>query len=253
MRRFWEYWLNMRTTSQRERLIVVILLFLNLSFWDVVRCSAAEKTQTFLEKIYESFLKENYSETESLAANYLSTHASFQDAQEIAYLQALSLLKLGRTQQARVKLNLIAQSKRSSLIVAAACNSLGDSYFAENHRDLALLWYEEVPQKYAGSDEAAYAESQIQKIGKNFKKMNTEPISSGAMPYTVQVGSFSNEKNALALVQKLESEKRYDAYLEKDESGRLFRVRVGHLDSKQNAMTLESSLQKEGYPTRIYP
>ena len=229
--------------------LVFLLIFQSSAF--ALTGHESKRERPFMEKIYENFLKGNYSETESLASTYLASNSSFEDAGEVAYLQALSLLKLGRLSEARTKFNLVAQSPRPSPVKAAACASLGDSYFIEKHADLALLWYEEVLQKYPDSDEASYVRDQIRKIG---KPAGEAPAKSQEKKffYTVQVGSFSSERNAKTLIQKL-AKSEYDAYLEKDDTGGFFRVRVGHLDRKEDARILESSLKQEGYITRIYP
>lgn len=221
---------------------------------DVGRGTArrAPATQTFMEKLYENFLKGNYSETENLAAKYLISHSSFQDADEAAYLQALSLLRLGRSNQARVKLNALGQSARSWAMKAAACASLGDSYFVEKRPDLALLWYEEVLEKYPDADEASYVREQIRKVGRPAEKTKVKEVVPDKLFYTVQVGSFSSERNAKTLIKKLE-DREYSAYLEEDGAKHLFRVRVGRLAQKKDALILESLLQREGYVTRIYP
>ena len=219
---------------------------------DTERRAPEAAVQPFMEKMYENFLKGNYSETESLAGDYLISHASFQDADEAAYLQALSLLKLGRLEEARLKLNKLGQSARSASLRAGACASLGDSYAAEHRPDLALLWYQEVVEKYPETDEASYARDEIRKIGKPAGKTEAKTSAPVGLFYTVQVGSFSDERNAKALIKKLESHE-YNAYLEKDDAKRFFRVRVGRLGRKEDARVLETSLKQEGYSTRIYP
>jgi cell division septation protein DedD len=69
--------------------------------------------------------------------------------------------------------------------------------------------------------------------------------------YSVQVGSFSKEENAKALVEKLIAA-HYDAYLAPD-AGKtgMIRVRVGKTESRPAAEILEEKLKKEGYPTKI--
>jgi cell division septation protein DedD len=73
--------------------------------------------------------------------------------------------------------------------------------------------------------------------------------------YSVQVGSFANEKNAASLVKKLKN-KGYDAFIKKDlVDGKLIfhRVLIGKFDIKKKA--LEHSrliLQKEGIKSIIY-
>jgi cell division septation protein DedD len=70
--------------------------------------------------------------------------------------------------------------------------------------------------------------------------------------FTVQVGSFSKERNARGLLRDLERA-RHDAYIEKDETGRRYRVRVGRFTTKEEARMMELRLIREGYPTKIFP
>ena len=69
--------------------------------------------------------------------------------------------------------------------------------------------------------------------------------------YCVQVGSFSRQLNAERLLNRL-LRNRYDAYLNKD-AVRLVRVRVGHLATREEALKLQNRLEKDGYPTKIFP
>jgi septal ring-binding cell division protein DamX len=200
------------------------------------------QTAADYEKIHESFLREDYAAVDRLAGQYLSGGRRGANAEDVLYLQALALLKLNRADEARQKLreleNLFASSDRK----ASASASIGDSYYYAGDFGRASQAYEETLRKYPASDQAEYIQSQLGAIR----------AKSPASFYTVQVGSFSNQKNARALAGKL-SRLNYDAYVEKDENGRMYRVRVGHFTSKEEAFHLETRLKREGYPTKIYP
>jgi rare lipoprotein A len=69
-------------------------------------------------------------------------------------------------------------------------------------------------------------------------------------PYTVQVASFSDRFNAVSLVKKLKLryENRNPYIFEADEKGRrLYRVRVGKLKTRQEALGLADALLDDGY------
>lgn len=214
------------------------------------------------EKIHENFLKENYSEVVRLSSDYLAPGRTNKDNREdVLYLQALSLLKLNRSQEARERLKeleiLFVPMDRK----ASASASVGDSYFYEGNFPLARQSYEETLRKYPNTDQTAYIRGQLSELSAKlgsptgFLPISRSPkqFSLNERPlFTVQVGSFSMEKNAKALVNKLIF-RRYDAYLEKDESDRMYRVRVGKLSSREEASMLELRLKREGYPTKIYP
>ena len=72
--------------------------------------------------------------------------------------------------------------------------------------------------------------------------------------YSVQAGSFGSPANADNFRDKLIS-KGYDAYIQETESDgkKAYRVKVGRLKSRPEAVQLEGKLSTEGYPTKITP
>ena len=58
--------------------------------------SYAEKENALYEKIFESYLKEDYATVERLAPEYAKGQGSASQKEDILNLRALSLLKLGR-------------------------------------------------------------------------------------------------------------------------------------------------------------
>jgi len=225
----------------------------------VVRESKASINAAY-EKIHESFLTENYSEVDRLSKEYLAAGKNQPNTEDVLYLQALSLLKLNRAEEARQKLRELENSFIPTDRKASASASIGDSYFYEGNYPRARESYEETLRKYPFSDQSAYLKSQLNEI--SMKSGGLTGIvekgpglihqRNGQVPFTVQVGSFSKQKNAKALVNKLLF-RNYDAYVEKNEADRMYRVRVGKLNSKEEALALESKLKKEGYPTKIFP
>ena len=65
--------------------------------------AGAARTSTF-EKIQESFLREDFTAVETMAAESLSKQPEGPEAEEVRYLRALSLLKLGRMKEGRSEL-----------------------------------------------------------------------------------------------------------------------------------------------------
>jgi hypothetical protein len=72
--------------------------------------------------------------------------------------------------------------------------------------------------------------------------------------YTVQVGCFANSANALNLRDSLIKDG-YQAYIEETGAAnqKNYRVRIGKLNSRAQAESLESQLQSRGLPTKICP
>ncbi len=216
---------------------------------------SAPSSDMLYQKIHESFLREDYSGVDRLAEDYLRDSRAESNREDVLYLQALSLFKLNRGSQAREKLASLENAYGTADHKASASASIGDSYFYEGDFPKAYESYQETLRKYPDSDQSAYLSQRLSEIDIKLQKP-TSPLRQMALEehsfFTVQVGSFSKQKNAEALTNKLRYYQ-YDAYLDRDETGRMYRVRVGKLASKEEALTLESRLRKEGYPTKIYP
>lgn len=214
-------------------------------------------------KIHENFLRENYSEVDRLAASYLAGGLSEPNAEDVLYLQALSLLKLNRGDEARSKLRELEGSFTSTDRKASTSASIADSYFYEGNNAAARQAYQETLAKYPNSDQTSYISSRLKelssKLGAYVPPSVLPPVQSwkrtlpGETSYfTVQVGAFSKVRNANALMKKM-IRRHYDAYVDRDAQTGIFRVRVGRLPNKTEASALEERLKGEGYPTQIYP
>ena len=70
-------------------------------------------------------------------------------------------------------------------------------------------------------------------------------IVSNKKVYTIQVGAFSAEKNALNLAKEIK-EKGYQTYVVKGET--LYKVQVGEFKSYQEAQDISQRLKELGYP-----
>ncbi len=252
--------------------LLVVFLFSHLEFAQAVigqletrrerqeregREPSGPSSDTLYQRIHESFLRENYAAVDTLSQEYLSRGRDRSNAEDVLYLQCLSLLKLNRSEEARVKLRELENNYASSDARASAHASIADSYYYEGNFDLAYKSYEETAARYPASDQTPYVSSRLIELStKNNFPLSPAPLKQMALEenafYAVQVGSFSKRRNAQGLIDKL-LHGRYDAYLKTDESDRMYRVRVGKLSSKEEALVLENRLKKEGYPTKIYP
>ncbi len=238
-------------------------------------------SDSLYQRIHESFLREDYTAVDTLSREYLARGRKPSNAEDVLYLQSLSLLKLNRSEEARAKLRELENDYASADARASTHASIADSYYYEGNFDLATQSYEETLAKYPASDQTPYVLSRLQELSSKLNRPKEAEIYKArllkdypqsqevknfppsAVPlrqialeenvfYTVQVGSFSKQRNAQGLVNKL-LHRRYDAYLREDESGRMYRVRVGRFSSKEEARVLENRLKKQGYPTKIYP
>lgn len=72
--------------------------------------------------------------------------------------------------------------------------------------------------------------------------------------FSVQVGAFGTEANALRLQSELRR-RGYEAFVTDAwvEGRRLYRVRVGQFSDRAKAEEQEQRLRQDGFPTRIFP
>ena len=204
------------------------------------RLAAPKHSGTEIQNIYEAYLKEDFSGAEALCVRALEKGKSGVETDEVRYLQALCLLKMRRSDEARSILGSITAS--ASPLKDQAALSFADSFTVDGDGKRADVEYRRFLSEYGDTDMAAYARSRL------------TPSGAGSAAekgfFSVQVGSFSNESNARSLIERLVGT-RYDAYLENHHADSLYRVRVGRLRSGEEARALEARLKKEGYPTKF--
>ena len=208
------------------------------------------------EKIFENYLKENYAAVDRLTQEYLAVGKHSSQDEDVLYLRALSLIKLGRETEGRRELMRLEAEYSSEGKKSEVSTSLADSYFYEGDYARAAESYREILKKYPGSSQTSYAEQGLKKslfagglspspvLGR--QSVEESPL------FSVQVGSFSKRENAENLVGEL-TRKKYDAYVTEDSSQKMSRVRVGHYASKEDAVKTQMQLDQEGYPTKIVP
>lgn len=218
------------------------------------------------DKTMEAFFREDYALVEKLTKPLLKRTHSHPEIDEMVYIRSLSLMKLGRMDEARLLLIELEDHGLTPDMKARAAYSLGDSYYFTTGDTKA---YQNALSKYPLFDEADSVRLRIRE-----RQIVSTPVSTPAqsqthyysasskplqqmgvaeMPlYSVQVGSFSKEKNAKQLLSKL-MRVRYDARVLKDDMKEIYRVRVGSYVSRHDVLILERKLKKEGYPTKIVP
>ncbi|MFA5089736.1 MAG: SPOR domain-containing protein [Candidatus Omnitrophota bacterium] len=246
--------------------LAVYFLFLSLSFV----YSAPD-----LEKLKAYFLAGDYNaaivEGEKMMA-LSGGSAVYLD--ELYYILGLSYMKTGNYLRASDIFEIIIKEFPSSRFRQEAGIGAGDSYFLMQDYSKAEKCYNQVSEKntpdsllnlvYYRLGQCALKKGETEKAKEYLDKVNPDYPVSPEMKlneerrvlvyYTVQVGSFSNFANANNLSKRL-TQKGYQAYIEeiKTENRHIYKVRVGKLKTRQEAVELEGKLQAEGYPTRIIP
>ncbi len=218
------------------------------------------------DKTMEAFLREDHALVEKLTKSLLKRTHSHPEVDEMVYIRALSLMKLGRMDEARLLLIELENRGLTPDMKARAAYSLGDSYYFTSGDTKA---YQNALSAYPLFDEADSVRLRIRERhvattpvstqsqnSANTYTLSPKPLQQMGLVetplYSVQVGSFSKEKNAKQLLSKL-MRVRYDAHVLKDDTKQIYRVRVGSYVSRHDALILERKLKKEGYPTKIVP
>ncbi|MGH7197587.1 MAG: tetratricopeptide repeat protein, partial [Candidatus Omnitrophota bacterium] len=108
------------------------------------------------EKIHESFLKDDHAGVVRLAREYLSGSRNKPKREDVMYLESLSLMKMGRGDEARQKLSELERAFPEAEDRAGASISLADSYFYEGNFPEAQAAYKEVLRRHPQTEQKAY-------------------------------------------------------------------------------------------------
>lgn len=174
------------------------------------------------EEIERSMLSENYSAAEKAAQEYLA-RPDAPDRRQVEYVRAVCLLKLKKRDEARQILERILPETHDPREKERVQN--------------ALIW----------AAPAQASEPRPLPAPAISRQQLIEEIPR----YSIQVGSFSIEKNARSLLHQL-GERRYNAFIDQGGDG-LYRVKVGPLNSRQGVLDAQARLKKDGYETKLLP
>lgn len=199
------------------------------------------------------------------------------DMDELYYFLGLSYLKDGNFLRAWDIFEIIVKEYKDSRYVVDARLGIGDAHFLMGNFDKANRVFEDLlraDQKNINKADLYYRLGQCadkledansakyygEKLTKEFPLYVKPDLVSECLPittslsYSVQVGSFSREINALNLSRQL-NKKGFNSYVEKNHSGgkTAFRVKVGRLQKRAEAVLLAEKLSLEGYPVKVCP
>jgi len=250
-----------------------------------------QKKVNFLDYPNECLLKGNYKEALEASEKLFQEPAAAKLKADIAYLVALSLLKLDRFLEARRYFNDVLlienaseELKRNTLL------GIADSYMTEQRYDKAKEAYKKTLSDYPDSPiscavyfklgealtklgeeaEAKYYLDRVrtefpfsfearftdpEQIGMPiFRHTSAAPQAKKSNDYYVQAGFFSEKNNADRLCEKLVRQG-FDAYISKSAGDykTRYRVKVGKLNSEEEALQLEKKLKRAGYSTKVCP
>ncbi len=196
--------------------------------------------------------------------------------EEILYLQGVSALKLRELELARQSLNQYLTDYPNGRWAPNAWMALGESFALAGENEQALTAYQKLlslgqnqpfkPQALLrlgqvqwslGSWEESKASLQgvIQQFPNSAEAAQAkELLQGGDFYFSVQVGAFSSQSNAMKLKTELERRGYETQIVEAQMQGkRFFRVRVGQFSSRQDAQQQAQRLKNEGFPGKVAP
>lgn len=247
--------------TQKIMLLSCCLLFVTCCFSYAAGLKTAQ--ELFLRSDYDGVIKECREELSS----------SKRAKPEIRYLLALSYMKKGELSQAEDNFTKLINECKTLTVCTKAFLGLGDLYFLQEDYNKAQEFYlqaKESPgelgaQVYYRMYQVNLKLGDIEKAKEYLSVLKRDyPLSFEAQKdatlnvsdvfFTVQVGAFSSQKNALKLASDLK-EKNFDAYIEPPdkENNALYRVRVGKFKTKNEVETIAQDLSQKGFPTKIFP
>jgi len=228
-----------------------------------------------LDKAKVYFLKGDYQQCVDECEKVLAHSGYSKDLDELYYMLGISYMKQNNLLRASDVFEIIINEFKDSGFKEDAQLGLGDTYFLKSDYDSAENKYKQILEssqdtrlnglvlfrlaqcslKKGNWQEAqAYQDKLNKDYPLSFEQRLAKDLSVPQFYFTVQVGAFSNMKNARRLCQEL-SDKGYSSYVVEPgtDNEKLYRVRVGKLDSRFETKELEKRLIVEGYPTKIYP
>lgn len=228
-----------------------------------------------IDKLKVYFLQGDYRSSISEGEKILANSRDACGLEELYYILGLSYMKEGNYLRASDIFEIILKEFKGSVFDSEAALGLADTYFLRGDFEKAAAGYRELLK--AGCSEKLkaaayyrlsrcafntgnieegkeYSDKLNSEYPKNFESRLGADIVLSLDFYSIQVGSFSSYANAENLRDKL-TKKNYDAYIQEAVSGgkKSYRVKVGKLKSRSEAVQLESRLSSEGYPTKITP
>lgn len=220
-----------------------------------------------LDEAYKDYLSNDYEEA-------LQKAKSVQRNDEALYFLGLVYTKIGNFPQAREYLMSLTTNYPRSKFYEQGMIKLADTYFLEGDLPRAQQLYENIGKKTSASnyssliylrlsqiaekegrweDKKRYLNILKEKYPSSSELIITDTLKDRGDFFTIQVGAFSDRRNAVNLKNDLDN--KYDVYIIEDKSGSyvLYKVRVGKFKDRKEAERMWGRLVKHGYPAKIFP
>ena len=193
---------------------------------------------------------------------------------EVLYFLGLVYTKIANYPRAREYFISLTENYSGSKFYGQGMIKLADTFFLEGNFERAQQLYENIGKKTSTSsylplvylrlsqiaekqgrweDKKKYINILKEKYPSSNELVVVDTLEERANFFTIQVGAFSDRRNAVNL--KNELDEKYDTYIIEDKSGNyaLYKVRVGKFNDRKEAERTWGKLVKQGYPARIYP
>ena len=271
---------NLKVAFQAKNFLYLIFSFCFLFAIFNLGRGICNNSSLNLDKLKVYFLEGDYKQSITEGEKLLAEEQNSANSDELYYILGLSYLKDGNYLRASDIFEIVLNEFKNSRFREEAELGLGDTYFLRGDITKAQGSYLDLikenpntkfkPQLYYRLSQIGFKNGFAEQ-GKQYLELlkkeypsNIESAlnkdlyaladSGSELFYTVQVGFFSNITNAENLKQRL-IQNNYQVYLEEASSAdkRSYRVRVGKLRTRQEAIELENKLIQEGFPTKIFP
>jgi len=220
-----------------------------------------------LDDAYRDYLNNDYEEA-------ITKAKSLERNAETLYFLGLVYTKIGNYAQAREYLITLINTYPKSKNHEQGMVKMADTYFLEGDLSRAKSLYESIEKKSSASRYLSLVYLRLSQIAgkegrwedkKRYANLLAEKYPSSAELelantyneqedfFTIQVGAFSDRRNAVNLKNDLDN--KYDVYIIEDKSGSyvLYKVRVGKFKDRKEAERMWGRLVKQGYPAKIFP
>ncbi len=222
------------------------------------------------------FLQDDYPSAIQDCQGIVQTGLKNTDTAEAYYLMGLSYLKINEPAKAASSFQDGLSQNPDEELKEKIDLAVGETYFLDNQIQPA---YEQFKKILSSNPKTSFAptlyfhlancglklglwddaRSYLNKINQEYPlsleaPFATDILKNGEFYFTIQIGSFINEKNARELYENLKS-KGYDAYLSQFERGGsvYHRVRVGKFNLPNEVLAEEEKLKNDGFPTHLWP
>lgn len=253
---------------QKGIIFIFVLFAISIFSPNLFAAETEEATGLFLLADYAAVIQE-------CKKGIISPLAKPDEIEYSYFLLGLSQMKEGKLDEARTSLGILIRNFPKSELVQRAHLALADTYFLEENFEVAVKIYSDILRNYPNSGLMSLvyfrlgqtnlklghwqeARRYLRKTKDKFPVSLVSGLAARLLEYeyffTIQVGSFKDYKRAKSLTNELVA-KDYDSYIIeiKVDNDRFYRVKVGKLSSRKEAIQLKERLSRQGYPAIICP